>query len=186
MALGKHSNTMGGLFGGRSGSQSGVSNNQSQQFQDPSQQSYSNDPTLQQYVEPSSIGGAPFESVTQDSYAFTSTQVLYTDATTGQTFYTDSTVGTQQSYTDPSYGTQAYTVPSYDSVGQSYVPIDQSYGSDQTYYDSTVDTTYAPDPQQGSDAWQEYDMSVVTEGSEQIADTYADSADSVADVMDGW
>jgi hypothetical protein len=184
MALGKHSNTIGGLFGGRSSSQSGASNNQSQQFQDPSQQSYSNDPALQSYVDPLSNGGAQFESVTQDTYTTTSTQVLYTDPTTGQTYYTDSYVGTQQSYIDPSYSTQVYTDTSDDSVGQSYVPTDQSYGGDQVYYDPGVDAAYASDPLQGSDAWQEYDTDIVTEGSEQIADTYADTGASVLDIMD--
>jgi hypothetical protein len=184
MALGKHSNTIGGIFGGHSSGQSGGYNNQSQQIQDLSQQTtggygyYANSATLQQ----------------QQDYSNDPTQALYNDPTAGQNSFSDPNFSNQQlymdpsyntpAYTDPSYNTQASTDPSYDTTGQSYAPIDQSYGSGQTYDDSVVDAPYTTDTQEANDEWEAYNMNTVEEGSEQVADTIADGGEGVLDVMD--
>jgi hypothetical protein len=204
MALGKHSNNMGGMFGGHSGSQSGGHNIQAQQAQDPSQQTngangyydnsdafqqqqgYATDMTQQSYADPSGNGGSQasmFDPTAQVSYASDPSQAYYGDPT-AQTTYTDQNFGSQQSYTDPSYGTQAYTDQSFNSqsyVDPSYDTTGQSYSNGQTYDDPTVDAAYAADTQQMNDAWQIDEMNTIAANSEEIAETQAECADDMAD-----
>ncbi|KAF2670771.1 hypothetical protein BT63DRAFT_200891 [Microthyrium microscopicum] len=210
MSLKKHAGSLGGLFGKSSNRQSASYNNGSQPYQDPSQQIggdsgyYPNadasqqqqnsigDPTQQLYADPSSDSGAQagvFDPNNPASYPSDSSQTSYIDPTTGQSYYNDPNLSAQQSYSDPSYSTQAYTDPSYntqaytdpsydaqgygdasyDTTGQSYAPADQYYSSGEGY----------TDPVQAMD-----EMNSIETMSEQISDTYAQTGEDVAEIMD--